>query len=184
METTFQAMGLSEAAAGELAAACFPKTISRGEFFVRAGGRNQELAWVEAGYFQYVVTQDGEERTTYSVGAGQWLASLRSYFLGVAAEESIRALVDSNVWLLPKEPFDQLRSRFPEIQHLYVHLLEHQICCIDESRLQSILWTPEQRYLHYLQSSPELFQHLPLQELASIIGITPRHLSRIRKKIL
>jgi hypothetical protein len=65
----------------------------------------------------------------------------------------------------------------------YVGMLEWQMCCIDESRLDAIVLSPQERYLKMMEKEPELLQTIPLQYLASILGVTPRHLSRIRNNI-
>lgn len=41
----------------------------------------------------------------------------------------------------------------------------------------------EQRYEKLLKDEPELLQQVPLQYIASMLGITPRHLSRLRNKM-
>lgn len=43
--------------------------------------------------------------------------------------------------------------------------------------------TAEQRYLNLFTEQPNLIKHIPLQYIASYIGITPQALSRIRKRI-
>lgn len=43
--------------------------------------------------------------------------------------------------------------------------------------------TALQRYTSLLNNHPEFVQEIPLQYLASYLGITQRHLSRIRKQI-
>jgi len=41
----------------------------------------------------------------------------------------------------------------------------------------------EERYLHFLNKFPDLFQRVPLQQIASYLGITPQSLRRIRKDL-
>jgi hypothetical protein len=54
-----------------------------------------------------------------------------------------------------------------------------------EDRVFSFLsMSSEERYEYLSQSKPDLLQHIPLQYLASMLGVTPETLSRIRKKII
>jgi CRP/FNR family transcriptional regulator, anaerobic regulatory protein len=48
---------------------------------------------------------------------------------------------------------------------------------------EMIALTAEQRYEILLKERPDLIQRVPLQYLASMLGISPETLSRIRKKI-
>ena len=47
-----------------------------------------------------------------------------------------------------------------------------------------ILFSAEERYLKLLKTQPEVIQNVPLQYIASYIGIKPESLSRIRKQII
>ena len=52
---------------------------------------------------------DGEERITYSVAEGNFLASLVSFFKEVPARENIRAGADSELWLIDKPSIARLQ---------------------------------------------------------------------------
>jgi sulfopyruvate decarboxylase TPP-binding subunit len=43
--------------------------------------------------------------------------------------------------------------------------------------------TGEERYLNFIQTYPMLYERLPLKMIASYIGVTPEHLSSIRKQL-
>jgi hypothetical protein len=42
--------------------------------------------------------------------------------------------------------------------------------------------TPEERYLNLVRDKPHILQRVPQHYIASYLGITPVHLSRIRNK--
>ena len=60
---------------------------------------------------------------------------------------------------------------------------EKQICLIDDYRIDLLTLTPEERYKKLLTNEPKLLQEVPLHYLASFLGISSRHMSRIRKCI-
>lgn len=47
-----------------------------------------------------------------------------------------------------------------------------------------LILSAEKRYLKLLTEQPEIIQNVPIQYIASYIGIKPESLSRIRKKIV
>ncbi|MEL7003638.1 MAG: cyclic nucleotide-binding protein, partial [Bacteroidota bacterium] len=54
-----------------------------------------------------------------------------------------------------------------------------------EDRIFSLIsMSAEERYTYFLQTKPELLRQVPLQYIASILGMTPETLSRIRRKII
>ena len=76
-----------------------------------------------------------------------------------------------------------LLNEIPAFKDFYIGLLEATLCGIDASRYDLIVLTAEQRYEKMLKNEPHLLLQIPLQHLASMLAVTPRHLSRIRSKI-
>lgn len=53
-----------------------------------------------------------------------------------------------------------------------------------ENRLIALqMESAKKRYIDLLNFNPDYFQNVPLKYLASYLGITQRHLSRLRKEI-
>jgi len=179
----FSGQGLTVDEAEQVAEKFVLKKISKGDFFVQEGKTSRHLGFVQKGFLQYYVNIDGEEKTTYSAGEHQFVASLVSFLKEVPARENIRAVIDTELWVIEKGDFGLLQENLPSLKRFYIGLLEWQICCIDESRLDAIMLTAQERYLKMLEKEPSLIRQIPLQYLSSILGITPRHLSRIRSNI-
>lgn len=183
LQSYFLTAGFSISEANQIAAAFSFKAVAKGEFFVQEGKTSKHLGFIEKGFFQYFINLDGEEKTTYSLGANNFIASLVSFLKGVPSRENIRAVIDSSLWIIAKDAFKNLQQTIPAFKDYYIGLLEWQICCIDESRLDGIVLSAQERYEKILVKEPEIIQHIPMQYLASILGVTPRHLSRIRNNI-
>lgn len=154
--------------------------LTRGDLFTQEGRVCDQLAFVEKGLFQFFCNRDGDEITTYTAGPDDFLVSLGSFLKDQPARESIRALTDGVIWVITKKAFIWLRAELPPFETFYVNLLEEQINCIEESRYNLLTLSAEQRYQKLMAEEPHLLQEVPLQYLASILGVTPRHLSRIR----
>lgn len=156
------------------------RELAKGELFAQEGRICDQLAFVERGLFQFFCDRNGDEITTYTAGPEDFIVSLGSFLKHQPARETIRALTNSVIWAIHKPSFDQLRHDLPPFEVFYVGLLEDQINCIEESRYNLLTLTAEQRYQKLMDEEPHLLQEVPLQYLASILGVTPRHLSRIR----
>ncbi len=161
----------------------FHKHFDKGNFFSTESSINPHLAFIEEGVFQYYFNQDGNEITTYVIGKNGFIASLLSVLQQKPAQENIRAVTDADVWMIHKNDFDTLQTKISGFKDFYIKILDGQIICIDESRFGLLTQSAEERYQKLLEKEPQLLQQLPLQFLASTLGITPRHLSRIRSKI-
>jgi CRP/FNR family transcriptional regulator, anaerobic regulatory protein len=183
LKAYFLNSGFSDSEASLIAGSFFLKKVSKGDYFVQEGKTSNHLGFVEQGFLQYFIILDGEEKTTYSVGENNFVASLVSFLKQVPAKENIRAVVESFIWVIERNKLKQLQNDILAFKDFYINLLEWQICCIDGSRLDAIMLTAQQRYEKMLEKEPTLIQQIPLQYLASILGVTPRHLSRIRNNI-
>ncbi|WP_221392624.1 Crp/Fnr family transcriptional regulator [Dyadobacter sp. NIV53] len=159
------------------------RSFRKNEYVVEEGKVSKHIGFVESGLFQYYVLKDGEERTTYVSIENTFLASVLSFISGAPALENVRALTEGSVSLISKTNLKKLVTEIPAFKDFYIGLLEATICGIDASRHDLIVLTAEQRYEKMLTKEPHHLQQIPLQHLASILGITPRHLSRIRNNI-
>lgn len=159
------------------------QTFKKNDFFVKVGKTSRHLGFVESGMFQYYVLRDGEVKTTYVSIENTFLASLLSFVSEMPALENVRALTDGSVSIIRKTDLKKLVNEIPKFKDFYIGLLESSICGIDASRHDLIVLSGEQRYEKMLREEPHLLQQIPLQYLASMLGVTPRHLSRIRNNI-
>ena len=159
------------------------KTFRKNEMLLQEGKTSKHIGIVKSGMFQYYVVKDGEERTTYVNIANTWLASVMSFVSGRPAMENIRALTEGSIFMISREDLLRLVRDIPAFKDFYIMLLEQSICGIDASRHDLIVLSAEQRYAKMLHSEPHVLQQIPLQHLASMLGVTPRHLSRIRQNI-
>jgi CRP-like cAMP-binding protein len=156
--------------------------LTKGEYFVKEGKVATQLGFVESGQLQFYTTvNEYEERTTYVSLENTFVASLLSYLNEVPARENIRALTDSVLWIIEKKDVCNLQSQISAFKDFYIKLIEYQLCCIDKSRLDFITLSAQERYNLLQIQEPRLFQEVPLQYISSMLGISPRHLSRLRK---
>ncbi len=184
LETYFRSLGFDEIDCDKIASGFKRLSFDKDDFFVLEGKISSRIGFIEIGQFQYYsISSEGEERTTYISLENSFVASLLSYLNEVPAIENIKALSNAIVWVIDKADVVDLQNKIPKFKDFYIKLIEYQICCIDKSRLELITLSAEQRYEKVLKESPELLQKVPLQHIASMLGITPRHLSRLRKKI-
>lgn len=157
--------------------------FKKNEFFIKEDKISSHLGFVESGVFQYYVLKEGEIRTTYVSIENTFMSSRLSALNDKPAFENVKALTDGSVCVISKTNLKKLINEIPSFKDFYIGYLESSISNIDANRRDLILLSGEQRYQKMLKEEPELLQKIPLQCLASILGVTPRHLSRIRNNI-
>lgn len=183
LKQTFESFGFTDDALDKILNTFELQYYKKGEHIVEEGKVSRYMGLVESGMFQYYVIKDGEERTTYVNVEGTFFASVKSYISQTLAQESVRAIADSSISAISYENLKTLVNELPPFKEFYINLLEQSICGIDASRHNLIVLNGEQRYEFLMKNEPHILQLVPLQYLSSMLGITPRHLSRIRKNI-
>lgn len=141
------------------------------------------FCYIESGILQHAILVDDEEKTTYLAMRNSVTSSLNSFLNQVPSRKSIKALVDCQLWVVNLDTFNRLLAHNEVFKQFYYSLIEKQIMLIDEYRIDLLTLTPEERYKKLLATEPKLLQEVPLHYLASFLGISNRHMSRIRKSI-
>ena len=77
----------------------------------------------------------------------------------------------------------ELSETYPELREWGAKMAESLFTNLlsNNSMLKSD--SPEERYMSMLEGEPMIIQRIPLHYIASYLGITQVHLSRIRKKV-
>lgn len=183
VKTYFQEIGFEGESLNKIISSFTYQEFKKNDFVVEFGKTSRHIGFVESGLFQYYILKDGEEKTTYVSIANTFFASLLSFISEKPALENVKAITKGSISLISKTNLKQLVNEVSGFKDFYIGLLESSICGIDSSRHDLIVLTAEQRYAKMLQNEPHLLQQIPLLHLASMLGVTPRHLSRIRNNI-
>jgi CRP-like cAMP-binding protein len=158
-------------------------TLKKNQLLVDENQVCPYFCFVESGILQHAILVEAEEKTTYLALRNSVTSSLNSFLNKIPSRKSIKALVDCQLWVADLETFKDLQSNNEAFQQFYHNLIEKQIMLIDDYRIDLLTLTPEERYKKLLATEPKLLQEVPLHYLASFLGISNRHMSRIRKNI-
>jgi CRP-like cAMP-binding protein len=157
--------------------------LKKNEYFVKENEVCNYFCFVESGILQHSIEVLEEEKTTYLALRNSFTSSLQSFLNQTPSRKNIKALVDTNLWFVDLRIFKNLIENNIAFHKFYYDLIEKQICLIDDYRIDLLTLTPEERYRKLLLTEPKLLQEVPLHYLASFLGISTRHMSRIRKNI-
>jgi CRP-like cAMP-binding protein len=111
---------------------------------------------------------------------------LESFLKDTPSFFTIETIEPSIIYQLPKKHVNDLMdelSREPGFIEMILDVsAERQLHYMHEF-VSFIRDKPEQRYLNLLKDSPRIIQRVPQHYIASYLGITTVHLSRIKSKI-
>ena len=166
--------------AEEIAAVFTEKTIDKNDFYLRSGFPSNEYLLLESGFMRaFTFDPDGNEVTTAFYSNDQVVFEVPSFFNRTTSKESIQAISDCKGWMINYEQLNMLFHTIPEFREFGRFILVKGITTLKQRMLSMINETAEDRYDMLVKTNPEIFQHAPLKNIASYLGITDSSLSRI-----
>jgi len=158
--------------------------LKKGDYFLKTGKSCDKLSFIKSGLLRIYVDKEEKEITQWISSKGYFVTDLSSLVFNAPARWNIQALTDSELYTINKQDYQQigkLIARWHELEKLFIAKCFSML----EDRIFSHLsMTAEERYLFFYEKNKELFNQVPLQYLASMLGMTPETFSRIRKKTL
>ena len=160
------------------------KFYSKGSFLITQGKEANKLFFLISGLTRYVSTSSEGKEFTQSFGQAPRIAgSTKSMIQDTPALFSIEVLEDVVCLEFNWQDFFTKMKPVKGFLETYLHMMEVLFIGKEEREKAFVQLTAEQRYLNFIHQNPELSEKIPLQYIASYIGITPVALSRIRKQL-
>ncbi|MGA0555780.1 Crp/Fnr family transcriptional regulator [Larkinella sp. VNQ87] len=128
----------------------------------------------------YIDHEDREITTDLNEGP-RFFTSYFHFMNQTVSHENLHCITDCELLRISRDDVEVGARRSTTqkdytIQILQKHLEE------EKNRINDIATlTAEERYRKFLRQKPAIVQHVPLQYIASYLGITQRHLSRLRR---
>jgi CRP-like cAMP-binding protein len=156
------------------------KKLGKNDFLIREGQVCKEVAFVQSGFFRSFYYNASGEETTYCFSfSGAFITAYSSLLTQEKTIENIYAMTDAVVFSIPRKEIIKLEQQSSNWLRLIKQLAEQEYLKM-EQRVFLLKESAEFRYNDLLLHHPEYLQQIPLHQLASFLGITQRHLSRIR----
>lgn len=153
--------------------------VKKNEILLRQGEYCNKLWFVAEGMLKVYYLHDGREKIKWLFTEGEIVTSMFAYFRRTVSDEFIQANENSKLVSISYTKSQEL-NKYPEMKEFSRVMLEDKMSCVDKvSRELSVLDTKD-KYEYFLKNFPDLMQRAKLQDIASILGIYPESLSRIR----
>lgn len=183
-EALRQVHPMSDAAIEEMKQYLVPFKLEKGGQLVTQGVVSRDLYILLEGTLRCYTLVDGIEYTRWFATPGDVVTSMFSYCHNLPASSTISALSNAHGYSMRNEDAKKLIATNSEwAQWALAYLMEGFFVL---ERRQTLLGygDAQSRYLNFLRArSATTFNNIPLQHIASYLGMTPQTLSRIRRKI-
>ena len=165
---------MPEASADKVVKHLSKVTYPKGYHILEAGKTETNIFFIEKGIARAYIPVDGKEVTFWIV---------KSYVNNQQGYESMELMENSVLYLLKRKDLHELFKEDIHIANWGRKFAESEFLQTEERLISLLFTTASERYMKLIQNNPELLQRIPLECLASYLGITPVSLSRIRAKL-
>jgi len=153
---------------------------------LQEGKRSQHYIFIEKGCVRAFFNNNGQDKTVQFFFENEGLTSFDSFVNSVPSQVTIETIEPSVIYLLPKKYVMQMLgelSHEPGFAQMILYIsAQRQTHYINEF-VSFIRDTPEQRYANLLKQRPHIVQRVPQHYIASYLGVSKVHLSRIKSKL-
>ena len=159
-----------------------PVTMKKGDHFLKTGRQSDRLGFVQSGIMREYVDIDDKEVTKWISTKGYFVVDLSSFIFHQPARWNIQALTDCELYIIENKYYRKIGQVIPRWMELEKLFIAKCFTVLEDRIITHLSMTAEERYNQLFNFNKELFNQVPLQYLASMLGMTPETFSRIRKK--
>jgi len=159
-------------------------TINKNENFIAEGELVNKVGFLKSGIIRSYYYSSTDEEVTYCFQfPGEFVTAYSSYISGNPSKENMQAINDCELIVFNKNSIDKWVKDSYNWLFFLKNIAEQQYIHLERRIFQLQKETALNRYKDLLTHHKEYVQKIPLQFLASYLGISQRHLSRLRKQI-
>lgn len=143
-----------------------------------------EVYFIEKGLLRVKITDlQGREHTTHFAMEYQFIADYNAFITQKPSRYQLEALEDTQVIVLPRKAVDWGYEHMKEGEKLGRLIAEYYFTYLDTRIQHQYTLSPIERYELMDGIFPGIHSRVPQHMIASYLGITPIHLSRIKSQL-
>lgn len=185
--TTFQQylqqfFGLTEEETEKMSAFFKEESLKKGEFYIREEQLCDRLSFIASGYIRIYSDYNGKEVTQWISTPNYFITEIQSFMFGARSRFKMQALEDCQLYSISKEDYNALGQHIDHWDQIQQRFITACFATLENRVFDHLSLTAEERYDKLFENNKDLFMHVPLQYLASMLGMSAETFSRIRKK--
>lgn len=157
-------------------------TIKKGDYFLKKGKLCNKLSFIQSGLLRVFTVTEDKEVTQWISTRGYFVTDLSSLLFEIPARWTIQALTDSIIYTINRDDYNKIGTLVPQWHELEKLFIAKCFSILEDRIFSHLSMTAEERYNLFFANNKELFNQVPLQYIASMLGMTAETFSRIRKK--
>lgn len=160
------------------------KSVKKNEYITAQGDHHVPFILVKTGCLMTYHTDRNGDIHVLQFGTDMWwTGDLEAFFKDTPSIYAVKAVMDSEVYLLSKKNFEELIKRSPAMERYYRILFQNALVSHQKRIMRNISYTAEERFKAFKETFPKLELLVAQRYIASYLGITPEFLSKMKRKM-
>jgi CRP-like cAMP-binding protein len=182
----FKSQGLNDAQIEELLSVSETFNVKKRTILLKEQEVGMRIYFVQSGILR-AGFQDEETRDWthcfYTLEGLPWAGLSANTLRQKPSDYFIEVLEDARITSFPLDHFRQLRRSNKPWARFFQCQLISTFTYFEEKCINQFKYSPEKRYVDFIEANPHIAQNIAQHYIASYIGIVPESLSRIRKRL-
>lgn len=153
---------------------------------IEEGEISKKLFIIEKGCIRVWFNNNGKDLTSQFFFENQSVASIESFMKKFPSPVVVETIEPSILWWIHKKDLDIIIEEIkeiPELRDKLIDMLFQRTFDYMKHFFSFIKDSPAQRYLSLIEEKPQIVQRVPQHYIASYLGVSTVHLSRIKSKL-
>lgn len=167
---------------------CFNRIdVAAKTVLLNEGEISEKVFFIEKGCIRCWFNKDGKDLTLQFFLEGGMVASIESFRKKIPSPVTIETIEACVLWYIDKKDMDKILNEvieIPEIREKFIDIIFERTFDYMKHFVSFIKDSPEERYQNILNENPQIIKRIPQHYIASYLGISSVHLSRIKNKLL
>ena len=155
--------------------------LNKNEFFTQANKKCKRLSLIKSGILRIYTLNDEKEITQWISTENYFVTEISSFFFDEPNRWNIQALTETRLLTISKPNYIKLCQEFPKWNEIEKKFIAKCFVILEDRVFSHLSMSAEERYDFYFNQNFELFNEVPLNYIASLLGMSAETLSRIRK---
>lgn len=177
-----QMISISDKEMNDFLSQCFTKTFKKNELLSWTGIIPNEVFFINKGIIRVLIADnEGNEHSIHFSLENQFIADYSNFIQKTKSYYTLQALEETSVVILPRSAIEWGYNNLEERQKMGRLIAEFYFIYQDNRINNLYSRTPKERYDSINEVFPIIHNRVPQHMIASYLGISPVHLSRLKK---
>jgi signal-transduction protein with cAMP-binding, CBS, and nucleotidyltransferase domain len=177
-----QMISVSEEELNDFLSQAITRNFKRQETVSRPNAIPNEIFFINKGFIRVLITDnEGTEHTIHFALENQFIADYSNFIQKQPSMYTLQTVEETQVLVLPRSAIEWGYKNLKEGQKMGRLIAEFYFIYQDDRIKNMYARTPKQRYDSITEVFPNIHNRVPQHMIASYLGISPVHLSRLKK---